>query len=49
MPDMVNRLGALVFALADPGVLARYRAKVTVVPGSDCLGWTGAVSGRSER
>lgn len=42
-------LASLAAALADPGVLARYRAKVTVVPGSDCLWWTGAVSGRSER
>jgi hypothetical protein len=35
-------------ALADPDVLARYRAKITTVPGSDCWWWTGAVSGRSE-
>lgn len=42
-------LASLAVALADPGVLARYRAKVAVVPGSDCLWWTGAVAGRSER
>ena len=30
-------------------VLARYRAKVATVPGSECLWWTGAVAGRSER
>lgn len=30
-------------------MLARYRAKVATVPGSECLWWTGAVSGRSAR
>jgi len=34
---------------ADPAVLTRYRAKVATVPGSECLWWTGAVAGRSER
>ena len=29
-----------------PTVVARYRAKVLEVPGSDCLWWQGAVSGR---
>jgi hypothetical protein len=33
-------------ALRDPAVVARYRAKVLEVPGSDCLWWQGAVSGR---
>jgi hypothetical protein len=33
-------------ALRDPSVVARYRAKVLEVPGSDCLWWHGAVSGR---
>lgn len=42
-------LAALAGALADPEVLARYRAKVTTVPGSECLWWTGAVAGRSHR
>ncbi|MGE9808988.1 hypothetical protein [Janibacter sp. G1551] len=42
-------LAALAEAIADPDVLARYRAKVATVPGSECLWWTGAVSGRSER
>ena len=42
-------LAALAAALADPVVLARYRAKVTTVPGDECLWWTGAVSGRSDR
>lgn len=50
----VKRLGeaglvALAAALADPLVLARYRAKITTVPGSQCLWWTGAVAGRSDR
>lgn len=39
-------LAAVEAALADPDVLARYRAKLTEVPGSECLWWTGAVSGR---
>lgn len=42
-------LAAVAAAIADPSVLARYRAKVATVPGSECLWWTGAVSGRSER
>lgn len=42
-------LAALAAALADPVVLARYRAKITSVPGSGCLWWTGAVAGRAGR
>lgn len=42
-------LAALAAALNDPPVLARYRAKITTVPHSDCLWWTGAVAGRSDR
>jgi hypothetical protein len=42
-------LAALATALADPVVIARYRAKITTVPGSECLWWTGAVAGRSDR
>lgn len=42
-------LAALSEALADPVVLARYRAKITTVPDSECLWWTGAVAGRSDR
>ena len=42
-------LAALGSALGHPVVLARYRAKITTVPGSECLWWTGAVSGRSTR
>ena len=39
-------LAALERALADPDVVARYAAKVVTVPRSECLWWTGAVSGR---
>jgi hypothetical protein len=42
-------LTAVTAAINDPAVLARYRAKVATVPGSECLWWTGAVAGRSER
>jgi len=42
-------LAAVAAAIADARVLARYRAKVATVPGSECLWWTGAVVGRSER
>jgi hypothetical protein len=42
-------LAAVEAAIADARVLARYRAKVATVPGSECLWWTGAVAGRSER
>lgn len=33
--------------LGDPAVLGRFQAKLVEVPGSTCLWWTGAVSGRS--
>jgi len=36
----------LTSALRDPLVMTRYRAKMVQVPGSDCLWWRGAVSGR---
>ena len=42
-------LVAVAAAITDPAVLARYRAKVATVPGSECLWWTGAVAGRSDR
>jgi len=42
-------LAALTEALADPVGLARYRVKITTVPGNECLWWTGAVLGRSGR
>lgn len=32
-------------AVADQDVVARYLAKIVEVPGSECLYWTGAVSG----
>jgi hypothetical protein len=37
---------ALVRATQDPVTVRRYRTKVCVLPGSTCLWWTGAVSGR---
>jgi len=37
---------ALAAALRDPQVVLRYQAKMVTVPGSDCLWWRGAVSGR---
>jgi hypothetical protein len=37
---------ALVCATQDPAAVRRYRAKVRVLPGSACLWWIGAVSGR---
>ncbi len=37
---------ALRAAVSDPDVLERYRAKVLVVPGSECLWWSSAISGR---
>lgn len=42
-------LAARRVALTDPLVLARYRTTITTVPGSECLWWTGAVGGRSDR
>lgn len=33
-------------AVADPGVVARFLDKLVEVPDSECLWWTGAVSGR---
>ncbi len=36
----------LTSALRDPLVVTRYRAKMVQVPGSECLWWRGAVSGR---
>ena len=40
------RSAALAAGCASPEVVARYRAKVVQVQGSDCRWWTGAVSGR---
>ncbi len=39
-------MSVLETALRDPAVVVRYRAKVLEIPGSDCLWWQGAVSGR---
>ena len=39
-------LDALAAACASPGVVARYWAKVVEVEGTECLWWTGAISGR---
>lgn len=39
-------LAALAVALEDPGVVARFVARIVTVPGSECSWWTGAVSGR---
>ena len=33
--------------VADGGTVARFRAKIAVVPGSGCEYWTSAISGRS--
>lgn len=32
-------------AVAHPATIARYRAKIRSVPGSDCAWWAGAISG----
>ncbi|WP_338752265.1 hypothetical protein [Janibacter alittae] len=32
--------------MTNPDIVARWRAKTVRVPGSDCLWWTGAISGR---
>ena len=34
-----ERLLVLGAAVADPGVVARYRAKIITVPGSECRWW----------
>ena len=39
-------LADLAAACAAPEVVASWRAKIVTVEGSDCLWWTGAVSGR---
>ncbi len=39
-------MAVLATALRDPNVLIRYQAKIVTVPGSGCLWWRGAVSGR---
>ncbi len=46
MPLADAPLALLAAALRDPQVVLRYQAKMVTVPGSDCLWWRGAVSGR---
>lgn len=40
------RRAAFGWAVSDAETVARYRAKVTTVPGSSCSWWTAAVAGR---
>ena len=46
MPLADEALAVLGSALRDPNVVLRYQAKIVTVPGSECLWWSGAVSGR---
>jgi len=46
MPLADAPLALLAAALRHPQVVLRYQAKMVTVPGSDCLWWRGAVSGR---
>jgi len=46
MPLAEEPLALLTAALRDPQVVLRCQAKMVTVPGSDCLWWRGAVSGR---
>jgi len=46
MPLADQAAAVLGSALRDPNVVARYQAKIDAVPGSECLWWSGAVSGR---
>ena len=46
MPLAEAPMAVLATALRDPNVVIRYQAKIVAVPGSDCLWWQGAVSGR---
>lgn len=39
-------LAAVAVAVQDEDVVARFMARIVTVPGSECLWWTGAVSGR---
>lgn len=42
----MNGDATLARVVSDPHVVARWRSKVVTVPGSDCLWWTGAITGR---
>lgn len=44
--DFPSSLNQVAPAVSDARVVARYRAKVRVVPGSDCLWWVGAISAK---
>jgi len=46
MPPADEALAVLGPALRDPNVVPRYQVKIDAVPGSECLWWSGAVSGR---
>lgn len=46
MPLSERGVALLTAALRDPEVVIRYRAKIVQVPGSDCLWWCHAISGR---
>ncbi len=46
MPLADQALAVLGSTMRDPNVVPRYQAKIVTVPGSECLWWSGAVSGR---
>ena len=46
MPLADDALEVLATALRDPSVVLRYQEMIVTVPGSECLWWRGAVSGR---
>jgi len=46
MPLADEVLAVLGSALRDPNVVPRYQAKIVTVPGSECLWWSGTVSGQ---
>jgi len=46
MPLADEALAVFGSALRDPNVVLRYQPKIVAVPWSDCLWWSGAVSGR---
>ncbi len=46
MPLTDEALAVLASGLRDPNVVLHYQAKIVTVPGSECLWWSGAISGR---
>jgi len=46
MPLADQALAVLGSALRDPNLVLRYQVKIDAVPGSECLWWSGAISGR---